>query len=137
MTESDAETWFYISLVLTLIFVGLGDDDVAYKCMKRKPIGNEVAARLRFVAAKMAASGWGGALMVRFGGLYILERFPSQFLRENILVFWIPCFVVVYSLVGALQNIVRFFQGRKPLPLFEKELAKYNLEQWSKWFKGS
>src|SRR5579862_6851151 len=65
---------FVIFFILTVVFSWVGDDEIAYKILERKPTSKEGMARIRFVLVKMFAAVLGGGILAVFLGQVILQR---------------------------------------------------------------
>jgi len=70
-------------------------------------------------------------------GILLVLRwmFPSTIpqsrtiLEDQVVLAFLPSMVVVYALIGVVQNIVRRAQGRQQRDVFEKDILKYNISQ--------
>ena len=131
MSLVDVEKLFYFSFCATMFFSYLGDDEVAYRFIGRKPTGKEVVARLRFLIAKFCACLSGGIVMAVFFMQYIyagIFSLPKPSPNRLALLYLLGVFAA-FLLCGVLQNIIRRLQGRKPRSVYEKEVLKDNLKR--------
>jgi hypothetical protein len=137
MTIENEEFRFGFFFLLTLLSSWVGDDDVAYNCLDRKPTGKEGIARIRYVLVKFYASMSGGALLTIAFVKEVLERI--LFIKVSLIeAFCIsPAFIAIVALlIGVLQNGIRLYQGRQTRPVFDVSLLRHNREQWRKWFRS-
>lgn len=126
-----------VFLVLTLISSWVGDDDVAYTVMGRKPTSQEGIARIRYVLVKFFAMFYGGALLAFVAVQQIVQRiFLLNVSKFEYLCLQVLCMILLGLFIGVVQNWIRSLQGRKKRPICDVALARYNSNQWKKWSRG-
>jgi hypothetical protein len=121
----------FIFFSLTLYCSYIGDDDVAYRYMGRKPTPKETISRIRFVLAKAVASIYMGSVIAILLGLEIIKETLGFSISENQSVYLIvACICIANLFIGVIQNWIRRSRGRQQRPLIDVALWKYNLHQW-------
>jgi hypothetical protein len=116
---------------LTVYCSYIGDDDVVYRYMGRKPTPEEAICRIRFVLAKAVASIYMGSAIAILLGLEIIKETLGFSISENQSVYLIVvCICIANLLIGVIQNWIRRSQGRQQRPLIDVALWKYNVHQW-------
>jgi hypothetical protein len=131
MTQHDLIIYSSLTLALTLVFSWIGDDDVVYAIMNRKPTPNEAIARIRYVFAKFFASLYCGGLIALFLVQDVFRGMLSLNVSKLQIVFIVWLCICLFSLfIGVLQNCIRLLQGRKQRPIFDVEIWRHNLKLW-------
>jgi LytS/YehU family sensor histidine kinase len=125
---------FLIFFLLTILSSYVGDDDVVYKLIDRKPTGKEAIARIRFVMVKVIASIFGGAVLAAFIGLVVIRRLFSFSLSGNQgVLLAVFCIAITALSIGEAQNIVRLIQGRQYRPITDHfTVLKHNFRLWTR-----
>ena len=107
-------------LLLTICSSYIGDDDVVYDYLYRKPTPHEGLRRIRWVLLRTLTSIYAGALLSR-AGLNILIWCCSIHVtgHDPALLLMLACIVVVSILIGILSNGMRRLLGRPTRPLID------------------
>jgi hypothetical protein len=123
--------WFVILLAVTAYCSYIGDDDVVYKFLDRKPTPREGMIRIRWVLLKTFTSIYGGALLSVAIGIYGLRNLWSIHLSKNQAVLLaLVCIAPANLMIGVLQNEIRRLTSRPKRPLIDGTVWKHNLRQW-------
>jgi len=129
---------FAVFLMLTIISCYIGDNDVVYKFLERKPSPKEAVARIRFVLLRGITSVYGGGILAFCFARYVLKDVYSIHVSVDQSVLLILFFygVVDFLIIGIIQNGLRFLQGRQQRPLFDPIIWRHNLRQWQRPWDG-
>jgi hypothetical protein len=118
---------FICFLVLTAFCSYIGDDDVVYQFLERKPTPREGLIRIRWVLLKTFTSLFGGMLLAFVLGKIILEKRYSVHLSPNQAVLLaLACVCVAGLMIGVLENEIRRLCGRQRRPLVDVAVLKHN-----------
>ncbi len=107
-------------LAATIFCSYLGDDDIVYQYLYRKPTSNEGLRRIRWVLLKTFASIYGG-FVVAAVILWLLLQCCSLRLAGyafDLVVF--ACIALMAVLIGVIQNVIRRMRGRPTRPLIDR-----------------
>jgi hypothetical protein len=116
----------------------VGDGDVIYDILHRKPSSKETVQRVRFVLLKAFTIFYGALLATIFVGHSVIEgMLLIKVWGNDVLIIFLPCWAVVALLVGILQNVIRQIQGRELRPLIDRVILRYVGRQWAQWFSRS
>ena len=117
--------------LLTCFLSYIGDDEVAYKILKRKPTPKEGMARIRFVLVKLLSCLYGGSALSYFLVQKILkERLGFSFSGNESIALILVSMGFVFLFIGAVQNLIRILLGRPRRPILDFSLLKHNLSRW-------
>jgi hypothetical protein len=120
---------FVILLALTAFCSYLGDDDVVYNFLDRKPTPREGFIRVRWVLLKAITSICGGAVLA-VGGMELIRLFcPLNLSKNEDVLLRALGMGVVSLLIGVLQNEIRRLRGRPRRPVFDWSILNHNLKQ--------
>ena len=134
MNLAALEVFALITFLLTMYSSWIGDDDVVYACMHRKPTNHEGLRRMRYVLVKGFASMSCGGYFASVFGEYILKPTVMPQISHDQAVLIILIFMGITGLlIGVIQNVIRQYQGRQLRPPFDKELFVYNLNRRRKF----
>ncbi len=116
---------FACMLFLTVYRSYLGDDDVVYKFMDRKPTPQESIIRIRWVLLKAFAAISGGVVLA--SAIIVSLRSQSIHLSESQLdLLFFASMGVVVCLIGFIQNGIRLLTGRRQRPIIDVEIWRRN-----------
>jgi hypothetical protein len=118
-------------LLLTMVSSYVGDDDVAYAFLNRKPTSQEALARIRFVFLKMFASiSCGAVFAVTFVKPLLARMGIAHVSKGEAVGLAFLCIIMCGLLIGIAQNISRRMRGRPQRPIVDVRLIQHNLNQW-------
>jgi len=125
---------FVFFAALTVWCSYIGDDDIVYKFLDRKPTPQEGVIRIRFVILKTITSVYAGSLMSIWFVQYIKSIYLIN-LSKNQAVLLVLIFIAMSSLfIGIIQNGMRYLQCRPRRALIDTIIWRHNLRQWLRWF---
>lgn len=123
-------------VILSIFFLGLtafcsyiGDDDVVYQFMDRKPTPREAVVRIRWVLLKMATSIYGGFVLAAAVKKSLVGCCSVHLSENPVLLIVFVCMGVVSLLISLLQNQIRRLRGRPTRPLIDRAVWRRNLGQ--------
>jgi hypothetical protein len=106
-------------LPLTLFCSYIGDDDVIYQFLYRKPTPHESLARLRWVILKIMTSIYGGFVLSAAVRKFLAACFSvslTDFAHAQVV---LACIGVVALFIGLLQNAIRYASDRPLRPVID------------------
>jgi hypothetical protein len=109
-----------------------GVDDLPYRFWGRKPTRGESLFRIQFVLVKMIASLFGGLIISAFLTVMSMKIFHLHAVSQFSITYVLICAFLVSLAFGALQNLIRYCQGRQLRPILDLALLKYNLRGGSR-----
>ena len=114
-------------LTLTICCSYIGDDDVVYQVIGRKPTPREGLIRIRWVLLKTFTS-----IYVGFAIAYSLKRFlvhgySIELSKNSSVTIAFSCVALAALLIEALQNVIRRLTGRLARPLNDWSVFRRNL----------
>ena len=124
-------------LVLSAFFLGLtafcsyiGDDDVVYRFLDRKPTPHEAIIRIRWVMLKAVASIYGGFLLGSIVKKFLLGWCSIGLSKDPAVLIAFACVALVSLLIGVMQNGIRRVRGRPRRPLIDAVVWQRSLGSW-------
>ena len=109
----------------------IGDDDVVYKFLDRKPTPREGVIRIRWVMLKAITSIYGGGLLGLAVGRNVLRDLLSiTFSKNGAVLLIVMCIGLTSLIIGMLQNEMRRISGRPKRPLIDGVIWAHNFRQW-------
>jgi hypothetical protein len=124
-------TWvvlFVCLLGLTAFCSFIGDDDVVYQYMDRKPTPREGIIRIRWVMLKALTSIFGGGVLGIAIDKFLSDYFSFDISKNQAGLTALACFAVVGLLIGVLQNEIRRARGRPSRPLIDGAVWRRNFQ---------
>jgi len=97
----------------------IGDDDVVYQYLDRRPTPQEGLRRIRWVLLKATASIYGGALLATAVPAVLRACCAIALVGDPAVLITFACMGVVSLLIGVLQNGIRSLRGRPTRPLID------------------
>jgi hypothetical protein len=123
--------------VLSAFFLGLtalcsyiGDDDVVYRFLDRKPTPHEAIIRIRWVMLKAVASIYGGFLLGSIVKKSLLGCCSIGLSENPAVLIAFACVALVSLLIGVMQNGIRRLRGRAARPLIDAVVWRRSLGPW-------
>lgn len=117
-----SESWTITAVCLLLLTVCssyIGDDDVVYEYLYRKPTPKEGVRRIRWVLLRTFASIYAGSILAA-GILRLLRECCSVRLgHDPSILFMFACIAVAGLAIGVLSNAMRYLRGRPTRPLID------------------
>jgi hypothetical protein len=110
---------FVCLLIATGYCSYIGDDDVVYQYLYRKPTPNEGLRRIRWVLLKTFTSVYGGFIVAAAVRQVLTLCCSITLSRDPTLLVAYACMLLVALLIGILQNGVRLLRGRPTRPLID------------------
>lgn len=110
---------FSCLLILTAYCSYVGDDDVIYQFLHRKPTPQEGLRRIRWVLLKAFASIYGGLVTVSAIQALLKQCCSVTFVGNPAVLTGFACMAIVSLAIGLLQNGIRRLRGRPRRPVFD------------------
>jgi len=107
-------------LVVTGYCSYIGDDDVVYQYLDRKPTPQEGVRRIRWALLKATASIYGGALLAAAVLVMLRACCAIVLAGDPAVLISFACMGVVCLLIGVVQNGIRILRGRPTRPLIDR-----------------
>jgi 4-hydroxybenzoate polyprenyltransferase len=129
---SQVQSWiilFVCLLALTAFCSYIGDDDVVYQFVDRKPTPREGLIRIRWVLLKTFTSLYGGVVLATALTSVLGNFFPISLSKNQAALVALACVVIAGLLIGVLQNQIRRLRGRPTRPLVDLSILKRNLRR--------
>src|SRR5689334_10155164 len=102
---------FIVFLILTAFCSYIGDDDVVYQFLNRKPTPREGLVRIRWVMLKAITSIYGGCVLASLLFDIIIRVYRHRIPIAEVVLFSTMCMGIVSLLIGVLQNEIRRLPG--------------------------
>lgn len=126
---SQTQSW----IILFVLFLGvtafcsyIGDDDVVYRYLDRKPTSREGIVRIRWVILKTLAAIYGGGVLEAVIGKLLIACCSIVLLGNPAALTVLVCIALVGLLIGVLQNGIRRLRGRPTRPLIDPVVWRRN-----------
>lgn len=119
---SHTESWiavFACLFSLTVYFSYIGDDDVVYQYLRRKPTPKEGVRRTRWVLLKAFTSIYGGLVLAAAVQKLLLQCCSIALRGNPSALTAFACMILVGLLIGVLQNGIRRLRNRPTRPLLD------------------
>jgi hypothetical protein len=119
---SQTQNWiiaFACLLCLTAFSSYIGDDDVIYQYLDRKPTPREGIIRIRWVILKGLVSVYGGFVLGTAVRKLLADCCSTTLSGDPAVLIGLACIALVSLLIGILQNEIRHLCGRPRRPLID------------------
>jgi hypothetical protein len=123
-----------IRVILVVCLVGLtalcsyiGDDDVIYQFLNRKPTPREAIIRIRWVMLKALTSIYGGGLLAIAIVRFLMSCCSINLSENPATLTGFACMAVASLLISVMQNGIRHLRGRPTRPLIDRVVWRRSL----------
>jgi hypothetical protein len=110
---------FVCLLALTVFCSYIGDDDVVYKYLERKPTPKEGLRRIRWVLLRTFTSIYGGLVLAAVVQKLLMQCCSIVLSKDPAVLTLFACMALVGLSIGVLQNGMRRLRGRPTRPLID------------------
>jgi len=119
MSESGTITAVCL-LMLTAYYSYIGDDDVVYEYLYRRPTPNEGLRRIRWVLLRTFTSIYAGVILAAVVRNLLIRCCSINFVgHDQAVLLAFACIALVSVLIGILSNGIRRLRGRQTRPLID------------------
>jgi hypothetical protein len=125
-----SQSWVIVSvclLGLTIFCSYIGDDDVVYQFLDRKPTPREAIVRIRWVILKTLTSIYGGFVLAAAVKKFLMGCCSIKLSENPAALIVFACITLVSLLIGILQNLIRHLRGRPARPLIDGAVWRRSL----------
>jgi hypothetical protein len=112
---------------LTALCSYIGDDDVIYRFLDRKPTPHEAIVRIRWVILKAVTSIYGGGVLAPFIILCLVSCCAIIPSKNQVVLLTVVCAGLVSLMISVLQNQIRRVRGRPTRPLIDRAVWQRSL----------
>ena len=121
-----------ILFLITTILLSLNRfDDLVYELFDRSPTSVESVKRVVYVFAKALTCLYCGSIFaVIFKRMFIEKNLQIPLTAHQNLLLIIACMVLVFFLLGLIQNAIRKLQGRPLRPILDRRVFLRGIRSW-------